>query len=216
MTSNTKIIAIDGPSGVGKSSVSKKLAQSIGFNYINTGAIYRVIAYLSLKNNILPEKVANEMKLEFREHKVYANDVEVTNFIHIEEISLAASKVSAIPEVRAAVLDLQRNLGRSGNSILEGRDIGTVIFPDADIKFFMTASLDVRANRRFLESKEGLSLEEIKKQIEFRDKQDSERSVAPLKCADDAIVIDTSDLTFDEVMKVILDKLYENKIVCEK
>lgn len=213
-----KVIAVDGPAGTGKSSVTKELASRLGYVHVDTGALYRAIAWLSLDHGIdidndsrAVSDIAHAAHLEFKRdnrqnppNRLFADGVDITSKIRTPEVSMAASKVSAYPEVRAALLGLQRRLGCLTHSILEGRDIGTVIFPDADVKFFLTASVDERARRRFAELQQGgdrlSNYETIRQQIAERDYQDSTRSIAPLKKADDAIEIDTSQLTLEEVV----------------
>jgi CMP/dCMP kinase len=228
------VVAIDGPAGTGKSSVTRRLADSLGFVHVDTGALYRAIAYETMQKLRLNVPVpgddgpsfefdspafqetatqfARTVNLEFKRdgrrnpaNRILANGKDVTNFIRTPEISMASSKVSAIPGVRAALLSLQRRLGCVGRSILEGRDIGTVIFPDADVKFFLSASIEERAKRRLIEleaaGSDAPSFEEVKKQIAARDQGDMTRSVAPLKKAPDAIELDTSNLTLDQVVQ---------------
>ncbi|HTL12370.1 MAG TPA: (d)CMP kinase [Bdellovibrionota bacterium] len=212
------VVAIDGPAGTGKSSVTKRLAEILGFVHVDTGALYRCVALLAKRVGMGPEyddelltELARKTHLEFRRradlnpaNRVLVNGEDVTDFIRTPEVSMAASRISAVPGVRAALLGLQRTLGCAGPSILEGRDIGTVIFPDADVKFFLTASVEERAKRRLSEleaqGKDIPSYEEVKNQISQRDRQDSERAVAPLRRAQDAVEIDTSELTLDEVV----------------
>jgi CMP/dCMP kinase len=223
------VIALDGPAGSGKSTVTKKLAERLGFVHVDTGAIYRSIAYLVSQKGIQVEglsegskevleaiEVARVAHLEFKRNeslspanRVFANAEDITDRIRTPEISLMASKVSAIPEVRAALLELQRRLGCEGKTILEGRDIGTVVFQDADVKIFLTADPMERARRRHTELLEQQgsgkiqdipSLEELFAQIELRDRGDRERAAAPLKKAEDAIELDTSCLDLDEVI----------------
>jgi CMP/dCMP kinase len=207
-----KVIAIDGPAGTGKSSTAKRLAESLKFLHIDTGALYRAIAYLAEENSQDPIVVAKSVNLEFKRvekknpaNRIFANGKDVTSFIRTPEISMGASRISAIPEVRAALLGFQRRLGCSGNSILEGRDIGTIIFPDADLKFYLTASIKERAKRRLAELEatgaDVPSFKELERQMKERDQNDMTRSVAPLKRATDAIELDTSDLTLDEVVQ---------------
>lgn len=218
-----RVIAIDGPAGTGKSSATKRLAELIGFVHVDTGALYRSIALLCIDRGVdfsadLPQKsvdlavqVAREAHFEFKRmprknprNRIWMNGVDVTEKIRTPEVSMAASRVSAIPGVRASLLALQRRLGCAGNSILEGRDIGTVIFPDADVKFFLTASVDERAKRRLTELEavgaDAPSFEELRAQIIQRDEQDTHRAIAPLKKAADAIAIDTTAFTLDEVV----------------
>jgi CMP/dCMP kinase len=214
------VIAIDGPAGTGKSSVTRRLADALGFIHIDTGALYRAVALLTLekeKNSLQDESelaafIAHSVHLEFRRiphknpsNRIFANSNDVTDYIRTPEVTMAASRISAIPEVRSALLGLQRRLGCGGNSILEGRDIGTVIFPDADLKFFLSASVDERAKRRLIELEasgtDAPSFQEVKAQIIARDRGDSLRKVAPLKKASDAVEIDTSSMTLDDVVK---------------
>ncbi len=212
------VVAIDGPAGTGKSSVTRRLAEVLSFTHIDTGALYRAVAYLLMKQgtNITadPEdavKLARSVHLEFKRqpkknpaNRIYADGKDLTDLIRTPEISMSASRVSAIPGVRAALVGLQRRLGCVGRTILEGRDIGTVIFPDADIKFFLTASVEERAKRRLAEleaaGKDAPSFEDVKTQIADRDRADSTRAIAPLKRADEAVEVDTSEMTLDEVV----------------
>lgn len=214
------VIAIDGPAGTGKSSATHRLAEVLGFVHVDTGALYRAIAYLGLlekgQNSISSHDsliaLARSAHLEFfrmpdknPSNRVFANGHDVSDFIRTPEVSMEASRVSAIPEVRAALLGFQRRLGCQGKAILEGRDIGTVIFPDADLKFFLSASVEERAKRRLIEMEargaDTPSFEEVKAQIEERDRGDTTRQVAPLKKAEDAIELDTSAMTLDAVVK---------------
>ena len=212
------VIAIDGPAGTGKSSATKRLADVLGFVHIDTGALYRSIAFTLLDRKI-PEaeyeeqatSFARSLHLEFRRlpnknpsNRIFADGRDITDYIRTPEVSMNASKVSAYPGVRAALLGLQRRMGCIGRTILEGRDIGTVIFPDADVKFFLTASVEERAKRRLSEMEasgaDAPSFEEVKSQIAQRDHSDMNRAAAPLKKAEDAISIDTSLMTLDEVV----------------
>lgn len=216
-----QVIAIDGPAGTGKSSATKRLAERLGFVHVDTGALYRAIAYmLSLeKTQARTPKEYAERAVELAEttplkferkpglnpsNRILAGGVDITPSIRTPEISMGASQVSAIPGVRKALHGLQRAMGCQSNSILEGRDIGTVIFPDADVKFFLTASVEERAKRRLAELEaagaDAPSFEEVKSQIVERDRADSTRAVAPLKQAPDAVLLDTSSLTLDEVV----------------
>lgn len=214
------VIAIDGPAGTGKSSATRRLAKALGFIHVDTGALYRAIAFLLVDEGATPEdektaaRIASEAKLEFKRipdlnpaNRIFADGRDITPFIRTNEVSMAASRVSAIPAVREVLGSLQRRMGAGGNSILEGRDIGTVIFPDADVKFFLTASIDERAKRRIAELEAAgadvPSSEEMKQHIEERDKGDSERAIAPLKKADEAIEVDTSRMTLDEVVTMM-------------
>ena len=214
------VIAIDGPAGTGKSSATHRLAEVLGYVHVDTGALYRAIAFLTLErtaktqekeSDVAPE-LARSIHLVFQRlpeknpaNRIFANGRDLTGFIRSTEVSQAASRISALNEVRAALLGLQRKLGCVGRAILEGRDIGTVIFPDADIKFFLSASIEERAKRRLIELEaagvDAPSFEEVKAQISDRDQGDISRAIAPLKKAADAIQIDTSAMTLDEVVQ---------------
>lgn len=212
------IIAIDGPSGSGKSTISKRLAEKLNLVYIDTGAIYRSVALIAQKQGISLDngsalgELATHFSISFRFvngiNHVYYKGHDITDEIRSPEISMNASKVSSYPEVRKALLGIQRDLGRSHDSILEGRDIGTVIFPDAEYKFFLVASDEIRAKRRFLELQDkGLTtnLDSVKKENALRDKQDANREVAPLRKAEDAIEIDSSQMTIEDVVNTIIE-----------
>lgn len=209
-------IAIDGPCGSGKSTVSRILAEKLGFTFVDTGALYRTIAYYFKLHNVdytSPSKVEKalkdiEIELKVLDHKqkIYLNSLDVSHEIRSEEISAMASSVSAIPEVRAKLLSIQRELANQGNVIMDGRDIGTVIMPNADLKIFLTAKPEVRARRRF----EQLGMEENKfdqvlKDLLKRDEQDSKREISPLKIAEDAVIFDNSKMTQEETLDKLLD-----------
>jgi cytidylate kinase len=216
------IVALDGPAGAGKSTVARMVAERAGLSLVDTGAIYRTVALLALRDGVsvddgdalgraattLPARL--RFAVENGSNRVFLDDAEITAAIRTPEVSTAASAVARHPAVRAALLDLQRALGRRGaGSVLEGRDIGTVVFPDADVKAFVTASPEERARRRMRELAErGLADSEayasVLADIVARDKQDTERAVAPLKPAADAVVVDTTGRTLDEVTATIL------------
>lgn len=213
-------IAIDGPAGAGKSSVAKAVAAKLGFIYVDTGALYRSIGVNALKNNIATDDkdsviaLLPSTKVELRyvdgTQRVILCGEDVSETIRLPEASMAASNVSAIPEVRAFLLDLQRDMAKNNNVIMDGRDIGTVILPDADYKFFLTASAKVRADRRFKELKEkGVNVDynELLEEIKQRDYNDSHRATAPLKQADDAILIDSSNMTLEESIEAIVSRI---------
>ncbi len=227
------VIAIDGPAGTGKSSATRRLADLLGFVHVDTGALYRAVAFLCLENSpgfLADEEkaaeIAKNVNLVFQRiptknpsNRIFANGRDLTDFIRTSEVTMGASKVSALPKVRASLLGLQRRLGCSGRAILEGRDIGTVIFPDADIKFFLSASVDERAKRRLIELEAAgvdvPTFEEVKNLIIQRDQGDSTRAIAPLKKAEDAIEIDTSLMTLDEVVK-LMESIARNKLGLKK
>lgn len=219
MKSSKRIaIAIDGPAGAGKSTVSKAVAQALNYSLVDTGAIYRSVAFLAKQQNTSWQdeqglaQIIAEMTIQFAFHdninRVTLNGKDVSSLIRSPEISKGASVVSQLPAVRAGLLALQRGLAGNGGAVLEGRDIGTVVFPDAPVKIFLDASSSVRAQRRFdeLSAKgEAASYEEIHQEIEARDKRDRTREIAPLKPAKDAILIDSSDLSPKLVVERILE-----------
>jgi cytidylate kinase len=208
------IIAIDGPSGAGKSTVARVLAAKLGYIYVDTGAMYRVVALrakeasISFDNEEQLVRLCRSIRIEFQRDekgtRVYCNGQNVTDRIRVPSMSLLASEVSRMGVVREAMVRLQRALGEKGGIVIEGRDIGTVVFPGADLKFFLDADPQVRGRRRYEELKSqgnSVNLEETIREIEQRDAQDSSRSLAPLKKAADAILIDTTYLSIDEVVQ---------------
>ena len=207
-------IAIDGPSAAGKSSIAKIVAKKLDYIYIDTGAMYRCVGYYCLQNNIdLNNETAVSAALKYikitmdSDNHVYLNDYDVSNQIRQDEISMSASLVSSYQDVREFLVKQQRQMANVGGVILDGRDIGTVVLPDAKLKIYQNASVETRAKRRYLENKQrGLAadLETIKKDIEQRDYQDMNRKISPLKKAEDAIVLDTSNLSIDEVVNEVL------------
>lgn len=217
-------IAIDGPSGAGKSTISRKAAEKFGFIYVDTGAIYRTIGLASKTHSVsLDDKSAVismlpklEIELKYNdagEQHMYLDGKDVSRDIRLPEVSMLASKVSAIPEVRAFLVDMQRDMARKYDVIMDGRDIGTVILPDADLKIFLTADVEDRARRRYAElCAKGMDkpFGEVLSEMKQRDEQDTERAAAPLKAADDAILLDTSGNTLEqsitEVCRLIADR----------
>ena len=214
-------VAIDGPSAAGKSTIAKMVAKKENFIYIDTGAMYRCVAYYCLTQKIdLNDEKAVEQAIEHiqirltPDNKVYLNDEDVSNQIRQDQVSLGASCVSKYQAVRSFLVDEQRKMAKAGNVILDGRDIGTVVLPNADLKIYQIASVETRAKRRYLENLErGLDadLETIKKEIEERDYQDSHREISPLKKAEDAIELDTSSLTLEEVVEQVLTLIQKAK-----
>lgn len=203
------IITIDGPAGAGKSYISRKLASKLGYTYLDTGAMYRAAGLFAMQNSIdindraMVIRLLPKLGLEFYEGRILLNGDDVTELIRTPEIDRMASGISAIPAVREKLTDLQRDIGRSGKIVAEGRDMGTVVFPDAGYKFFLTASPEERARRRMLQMQENgkkTDYNKILNAIKNRDKADSNRKTAPLKKADDAIVIDSTAMTREEVL----------------
>ena len=209
-----KIIAVDGPAGAGKSTVSKIVAAELNYTYIDTGAMYRAVGWKFLQTGkIFSEELLQEIveKIDIKldtSAKVFVDNFEVTKEIRTPEVSKLASDVSKFGFVRKKLTELQRKMAAQGKVIMDGRDIGTQVLPNADLKIFLTASLEERARRRFDELKAKgaiVDLEKIQQEIFLRDKQDSEREIAPLKQADDAILLDTTNLTIEEVANKILE-----------
>lgn len=205
-------IAIDGPAGSGKSSVSKLVAKNLGFTSIDTGALYRAVAYYFKSNEISEENIKSALKnidLKARnidgKFSVFLNGENVTDKIRGEEISKMTSKISKCHEVRDFLLDLQRNLAKSENCVMDGRDIGTVVMPNAEIKIFLTASPENRAMRRFNQLGRSVPFENILEDLKKRDYQDTHREIAPLKMANDAILIDNSDMSLEQTVEKICD-----------
>jgi cytidylate kinase len=211
------IIAIDGPAGSGKSTAAKNIAQNLDFIYLDTGAMYRAITYLALRNGIvenipavieLTQKISLKVKFENNVTRVFVDGEEVTDNIRTPDVNSKVSEISTIPEVRSELVKIQKKLGEEADIVAEGRDVTTVVFPYADVKIFMTASVEERAKRRFKEFQEkkaDITLEEVKENIEKRDKIDSERSISPLKKADDAIEFDNTGLSINDELDLLLN-----------
>lgn len=215
-------IAIDGPAGAGKSTVAKAVSKKLSYIYVDTGALYRVVGLYVIRNKLIDEEnikiKLNEIKLNLKfingEQKVFLFDEDVSGKIRTPEISMMASKVSAFSSVRRFLLDLQRGIAKKNNIIMDGRDIGTVILPDANVKIFLTASLEERSKRRYKELIEkncNTTYDEVFNDIVTRDYNDSNRSVAPLKPAADAVILDTSDYNFEESVDLVLSVI-KNKL----
>jgi len=219
----SKTIAIDGPSGAGKSSIARQAAQAIGFIYVDTGALYRSIAYFVQVSNVdvsdvnaiasLLEKAEIELKFIDGEQRVFLNGDDVSDEIRTPGISMLASKISALSIVREFLFDLQRQIARENDVIMDGRDIGTVVLPNADVKIFLTASAEIRAKRRHLElTQKGhdVSYQDVLDDIKQRDYEDENREIAPLKRAEDAILVDTTLVNFDDSVKLIISTIEKN------
>jgi len=216
------LITIDGPAGAGKTTVSKKLAKALSYKYIDTGALYRGVALAAKRNGVLPhddsglESLCGGLKLRFKRTddglRLCLNEEDITDCIRTPELSMLASDVSARPVVRRYLLDVQKEMGREKAVVFEGRDMGTVVFPNADVKFFLDASPQIRATRRYRElaPKTSTTFEKVEIELNKRDKNDAGRAIAPLKPAQDAVIIDSSNLSIPEVveeMRAHIDKL---------
>ncbi|MCG7343016.1 (d)CMP kinase [Sporosarcina sp. ACRSL] len=217
-------IAIDGPAAAGKSTIAKKIAQKLQYTYIDTGAMYRALTYKAIQSGIdmdsdeaLADLLVNTEILLIPDNggqAVHVDGVDCSNEIRSQEVTAAVSKVAAHSTVRKMMVDKQRKLAYGTGVVMDGRDIGTEVLPDADLKIFMTASVDERAERRFQENeKRGIhsSLDRLKEEIEKRDRADSEREVSPLKKAEDAILVDTTSMSIDEVVDKVI-KLAEERM----
>lgn len=211
-------IAIDGPAGAGKSTIAKLVAKQLGYVYVDTGAMYRALAIHFLKNGLSVDDTDGivdackhaEVTLQYENglQQVYLNGENVTAMLREEAVGTMASVTSAIGEVRAQLLELQRNLAKTQDVVMDGRDIGTNILPNADVKVYLTASVETRAKRRYLELQEKgvvCDLQEIARDIEERDMRDMNREIAPLKQAEDAVYVDSSDMTIEKVVQTIID-----------
>ena len=216
-------IAVDGPSGSGKSTLSRKVAYALGYVYVDTGAMYRAIGLYAYNNGIeldaiektvdLLQQINIDLMYRDGEQLIYLNGVDVSAEIRTHIISAYASAVAKIEQVRTFLLDRQRQLAKNNNVIMDGRDIGTVVLPNADVKVFLTASPEIRANRRFAELKERgqeIDYDKLLQDIKDRDYQDSHREIAPLKPSKDSIILDTSDLDFDQSLAQLINIIKEN------
>ncbi len=216
-------VAIDGPSGAGKSTIARAAAKELGYIYVNTGALYRAVGVNALRNKIettdaqsVEESLKNvniELKFIDGVQHVFLNGDDVSDEIRLHEASMAASNVSAIPAVRAFLFDLQRNIAASNNCIMDGRDIGTVVLPDAQVKIFLTADDTERAMRRYKELKEkgsDVTYETVLEDLRVRDYNDSHRATAPLKPAETSILVNTTGITLEESIQKIIDTIKEN------
>ena len=217
-------IAIDGPSGAGKSTMAKKIAKKLGYIYLDTGAMYRAFGLFAIENGVDFSKPDSEIKEKLEElteafsldvvyegenQQVIANGRNVTGMIRTPEVSIAASKVGVVPNVRLKLVELQREIASRSDVVMDGRDIGSYVLPDAAVKVFITASVEVRAQRRFVELKakgnDAVTYEEVLTDMKFRDANDSSRAFAPLKQADDAVLLDTSNLDEAQSENALID-----------
>ncbi|MBE6795334.1 MAG: (d)CMP kinase [Ruminococcaceae bacterium] len=216
-------IAIDGPAGAGKSTIAKSVSKELGFIYVDTGALYRTVGLNALRlgkdtknaEEVVPTLEGLDVSLRFvnGEQRVFLGEEDVSTAIRQNEVSMAASNVSAIPRVREFLFDLQRDIAKKNNCIMDGRDIGTVVLPDAKIKIYLTASAEARADRRFKELTEkgqNVDYHKILEEIKARDYQDMNREIAPLKQADDAILVDTTELNLEQAIEYMLKTIKEH------
>lgn len=215
-------VAIDGPAGAGKSTIAKAAAKQLNYIYVDTGALYRTIAYNAVMNNVIDDTngiiaMLDNTKVELKYidgvQAVFLNAEDVSSFIRTPEISMGASKVSAIPEVREFLLSLQQEIAKENDVIMDGRDIATVVLPNADVKIFLFASPECRAERRYkelVEKGENVTYDEVLEDVNKRDYQDSHREIAPLKPSEDSIMLDTSKLNLDESIELVIKTIKEN------
>jgi len=217
------IIAIDGPSGVGKGTLSQKLVEKLGFHFLDSGAIYRALAWGVLQRDLDSEDtaavvaLARDLPVRFDQGCIWFEDTDITTAIRTEEVAAMASKVAAIPEVREALLARQRDFAQPPGLVADGRDMGTVVFPEAQVKLFLDASAEVRAQRRYNQLiNQGIdaNIDQIVREIKARDERDRNRAVAPLKPAEDAVIIDTSHLSIDEVVARACEVIRSKGIDC--
>lgn len=215
------VVAIDGPAGAGKSTIAKLAAEKLGYAYIDTGAMYRSVAWKFLQTGKafdedfisgLSKTMLIDFKPEAKINRVFVDGTEVTDAIRTSEVTAIVSRVAAIGAVREAMVDQQRRMGEAGGVLMDGRDIGTVVFPNAQLKIFLTASVEERARRRYAEmvaKGQQVDLQQLQADIAERDKQDSERAISPLRQAEDALLLDTSDMGISEVTDRILQLVQE-------
>ena len=230
MTSTINVITIDGPSGTGKGTLSLMLADKLGWHYLDSGVLYRVLAYVAIQQSIAFDdavqlaQIAEKMPVQFilnksnSSYSVTLDNKDITKLIRSEEVSVASSQVSAHASVRNTLIQLQKSFRQAPGLITDGRDMGTVIFPTAQLKVFMTACPEIRAQRRYKQLKEkgiDVSLVTVQSELSERDKRDQERSVAPLKPADDACIVDTSNKSTNEVLQEIMSLVQARGLISE-
>ena len=220
MPKSKLVITIDGPAGAGKTTISRSLADRLRYRYVDTGALYRAVAYAVKRLGVSPaddaalEALCSRLDLKFvptaSGQRLLIGEEDITDRIRSPEITMLASAVSARPAVRSYLLAVQREMGRQKGVVFEGRDMGTVVFPDADLKFFLDANIEIRAHRRYLQQRAVASQrpEEVEKEMRRRDRNDSTRDLAPLKPAADAIVIDSTELSIEEVINSMLAHIH--------
>lgn len=216
----TYIIAVDGPSGSGKSTISQTIAKKLNIEYLNTGLMYRAVTKYFLDNNLdeqtddeILKRILEEISIDFKDNRLLLNGIDVTDKLRNDEVTANVSWVSARSYVREKMVDLQRKIAENTSFILDGRDIGSVVFPDAKYKFYLTASAITRAKRRFDQGESDMTIEEIEKAIIKRDNYDSNRKVAPLKIAEGAVVIDSSDLDINQTVDKILSYMEKDDVL---
>ena len=214
---NALLITIDGPAGSGKTTVSRLLAKRLNYQYVDTGALYRCIAFEVNRASIVPtdnnqlQQFCQDLSIVFRKingkSRIFSNDRDITDLIRTPEVTTLASAVSAMPAVRQHLFDVQRKMGENKSVVFEGRDMGTVVFPEADVKFYLDAAIDIRAQRRHreLQAQHTQTIEAVQEDMKNRDHNDSHRELSPLKPAEDAFIIDTTHLSVEAVVEVMLD-----------